>query len=65
MKWSFEEVSHPRGISLSLRVDEIDIVRSNVPPAIREWYESLPEKKLSDELFYLSEIVKGLEEAKR
>ena len=65
MKWSLKEEICPVGITLSVRVDEIDIIMSNVPPAVREWYESLPEKTLSDELFYLSEIVKGLEEAKR
>lgn len=60
MKWEYTESLLYQRV-LTIRVNEIDLLRSEVPKAVRQWYESLPEKKLSDELFYLSEIAKGLE----
>lgn len=60
MKWEYTESPLHQRV-LTIRVNEIDLPRSEVPKAVRQWYESRPEKKLSDELFYLSEIAKGLE----
>lgn len=48
-------------ITASVEIDDIDLVVSEIPRAVREWYDSLEERKMSDEIFYLSEIIKWLE----
>lgn len=48
-------------ITAHIEIEDIDLIVSKIPRAVSEWYDSLKDRKMSDELFYLSEIVKGLE----
>ncbi|MDD1742986.1 MAG: hypothetical protein LUQ47_06600 [Methanotrichaceae archaeon] len=48
-------------ISVSIVPTEADFARSKISRAIREWYRDPACKHTaSDEVFYLSEIIKGL-----
>ena len=59
MKWQLVE-DIPYQTTLTVTINELDLVQSQILKSIRNWYETQKDHKISDELFYLSEIAKGL-----
>jgi hypothetical protein len=43
MEWEYTESPLHQRV-LTIRVNELDLLRPVVPKAVRQWYESLPEK---------------------